>query len=247
MHADRSDLPRTHAASVRPFPEPLSNGQAGPAGSAAVLPGAPRLSASAMLSAFQEPALLLDLRGGLHATNPSADRLLERASVIAERHGRLAAVEAGSDSRMAQALRRLGDDAQRQDPATVPVRATVLLTRAGQESQVVLSLCTLPWSAAGTWWPAFVLARLHDPEQRTEVDRELLGALFELTPAEARVTAMLAEGHAPKDIASLSGVALGTVRTQLKSVFAKTGTCRQADLVRLVAALPRAAQRPERA
>ncbi len=41
----------------------------------------------------------------------------------------------------------------------------------------------------------------------------------------------------PKDIAAASGVALGTVRTQLKSVFAKTRSRRQAELVRLLITL----------
>ena len=65
----------------------------------------------------------------------------------------------------------------------------------------------------------------------------ILDRLFGLTRAEARVANSLVQGLSPKDIAAASGVALGTVRTQLKSVFAKTRSRRQAELVRLLITL----------
>lgn len=63
---------------------------------------------------------------------------------------------------------------------------------------------------------------------------ELLQALFDLTPAEARVASMLVDGLSVDTISETHGVSRNTVRTQLKSVFAKTGVDRQADLVRLL-------------
>jgi DNA-binding CsgD family transcriptional regulator len=53
-----------------------------------------------------------------------------------------------------------------------------------------------------------------------------------LTPAEMGVLTLLLDGKTPKQIAATRGVAISTVRTQLKRLFAKTGTRRQADLVR---------------
>jgi DNA-binding CsgD family transcriptional regulator len=64
---------------------------------------------------------------------------------------------------------------------------------------------------------------------------ELLQALFDLTPAEARVASMLVDGLSVETISETHGVSRNTVRTQLKSIFAKTGIDRQADLVRLLA------------
>jgi DNA-binding CsgD family transcriptional regulator len=63
---------------------------------------------------------------------------------------------------------------------------------------------------------------------------ELLQALFDLTPAEARVAGMLVDGMSLETISETHGVTRNTVRTQLKSVFAKTGVDRQVDLVRLL-------------
>lgn len=55
-----------------------------------------------------------------------------------------------------------------------------------------------------------------------------------LTPAELGVLTLLLDGETPSEIAATRGVAISTVRTQLKRLFAKTGTRRQADLVRCV-------------
>lgn len=63
--------------------------------------------------------------------------------------------------------------------------------------------------------------------------------IFDFTRAEARVAIGLCRGKVAKDIAGLNGVTIATVRTQLRAVFAKTGTSRQAELVQLISAIPR--------
>lgn len=65
--------------------------------------------------------------------------------------------------------------------------------------------------------------------------RQLLEGLFDLSPAEARVAGWLADGASVEQMASRQGISPETIRGQLKAVFAKTGTRRQADLVRLLA------------
>ena len=52
-----------------------------------------------------------------------------------------------------------------------------------------------------------------------------------LTQAEARLAVALCEGLSVEEAAARFGVSLATVRAQLKAVFAKTGTRRQAELV----------------
>jgi DNA-binding CsgD family transcriptional regulator len=48
------------------------------------------------------------------------------------------------------------------------------------------------------------------------------------------LTRVLAEGATLDSAAARLGLRIGTVRTRLKTIFDKTGTHRQADLVRLV-------------
>jgi DNA-binding CsgD family transcriptional regulator len=63
----------------------------------------------------------------------------------------------------------------------------------------------------------------------------ILEGLFDLTPAEADIAARLASGMEMDRIAAGRGSSVETVRSQLKSVLAKTNTRRQAELVALIA------------
>jgi DNA-binding CsgD family transcriptional regulator len=74
-----------------------------------------------------------------------------------------------------------------------------------------------------------------DGVNRSVPNADLIRALFDLTVAEARVARGLAAGSSPTEIAADHKVALGTVRSQLKAVFAKTNVERQSDLVALLA------------
>ncbi|MGP1397032.1 MAG: helix-turn-helix transcriptional regulator [Inquilinaceae bacterium] len=70
-----------------------------------------------------------------------------------------------------------------------------------------------------------------------------LAALFGLTPAEARLAEALGSGLTLAAVATRHRVARSTLRSQLLAVFAKTGTDRQSDLVRLLATLATAGAR----
>ena len=63
---------------------------------------------------------------------------------------------------------------------------------------------------------------------------EAIAALFGLTPAEARVVTQIAEGKSRKEIALAQGVSDGTVKTQLSTIFDKTGMHDQRHLELLI-------------
>lgn len=65
-----------------------------------------------------------------------------------------------------------------------------------------------------------------------------LAQLFGLTPAESSVTNWLVSGRTIDEYAQDRGVSPATVRSQLKTVLAKTGMSRQAQLVAALARLP---------
>lgn len=73
-----------------------------------------------------------------------------------------------------------------------------------------------------------------DPERRVEVPTDTLRRLYGLTPAEARLAALLCHGKRLKEVADELGIRLNTARFQLKQVFAKTQTDRQSSLIRLI-------------
>ena len=67
---------------------------------------------------------------------------------------------------------------------------------------------------------------------------ELLGALFGLTRAEARLARGVLTGCSAGEYAHQAGVRMATIRTQLHSIFIKTGVTRQAELVALLSRVP---------
>ncbi|MDU8928901.1 LuxR C-terminal-related transcriptional regulator [Alisedimentitalea sp. MJ-SS2] len=62
---------------------------------------------------------------------------------------------------------------------------------------------------------------------------DFLKSVFSLTEAETQVLRALSECHSLQDIADQRGRSLDTVRTQIKSILAKTETHSQAELIRL--------------
>lgn len=77
-------------------------------------------------------------------------------------------------------------------------------------------------------------------EGRSAVDLPALAVqLYKLTPAEAALVKALSEGLTPEAFADVRHVAVATVKTQLRSVFAKTGARRQSDLMRLLLSIAR--------
>lgn len=65
----------------------------------------------------------------------------------------------------------------------------------------------------------------------------LMAALYRLTPSESRLVQSLCDGLTPEEHCRERGVTMATVKTQLQSVFGKTGVRRQSELVRLAGTL----------
>lgn len=85
---------------------------------------------------------------------------------------------------------------------------------------------------------ARILLTLVDPARRLRPAIEDLRRLFGLTAAEAGVAALLAEGKDADQVARLRGVAIGTIRAQIRQIFEKVGVNRIGELVALVLAVP---------
>lgn len=84
------------------------------------------------------------------------------------------------------------------------------------------------------------LAILYFQDPRTEVyvDLECLMQLYGLSEAESRVAAGISRGLGPQQVADTYQLSVHTVRTQLKSVFNKTGTTRQSELAKEILTSP---------
>ena len=81
------------------------------------------------------------------------------------------------------------------------------------------------------------LVLIVDPVERARIDPGLVEAALGLSPAEAEIAVLLAEGRTTRQIAAATGRGYSTVRTHLKHAFHKLGVSRQFEVAQLVLAL----------
>lgn len=75
---------------------------------------------------------------------------------------------------------------------------------------------------------------LRDPDRRAAVSPRVVAQLFRLTPAEAALAAHISQGQSLDEAAEALGIRRNTARSQLQSIFQRTGASRQSELVRLI-------------
>jgi DNA-binding CsgD family transcriptional regulator len=83
------------------------------------------------------------------------------------------------------------------------------------------------------------IAFITDPSAAPAPEPEQLIELYRLTPAEARLAIALANGDGLQEVAGQIGISLNTAKTQLQSIYGKTGTDNRAKLTKLLFALAR--------
>ena len=86
-------------------------------------------------------------------------------------------------------------------------------------------------------WPVAALVLVDHPAGRTRIDPAVAAAALDLTAMESRVAVLLAQGMSVREIVAATARKESTIRSHVKSMFAKHGLSRQAELVRLVLSL----------
>ena len=86
---------------------------------------------------------------------------------------------------------------------------------------------------------AFLL--ISDAESALARPRSMLTDLFGLSATEVRLAERLMLGESPEEAALSLNIKIATARWHLASLYRKTGTRRQAQLVRLLMSLPNVA------
>ncbi|HYP57716.1 MAG TPA: helix-turn-helix transcriptional regulator [Beijerinckia sp.] len=78
------------------------------------------------------------------------------------------------------------------------------------------------------------MVTVKDPDTTQREQEQALRQRYNMTKAEAQLALELAKGHGRRAAAQRRGVSVATVRGQLSSIFEKTGTHRQTELIRLL-------------
>jgi len=126
-----------------------------------------------------------------------------------------------------------------------PVPESAVLPRSNGRKPVVARATPLIGAAQDVFHTACAIIIFDDLERPAPPAPDLLRRTFGLTAAEARLASHLAAGQDLETAAELCRITRETARGYLKSVFAKTGTRRQGELVALLARLPSRSQPAE--
>ena len=182
--------------------------------------------ANEALTAMGLPALLLGLDGTVIEANPLITDLADHVQMRAQ--NRIALTDGRANELLSAALAALDANPE------FAVRSFPLRD-AGDKAAMVAHVIPIRRSALDIFTGSYVLLVLTPVAAPTAPPIELMRSLFDLTPSEARVARGLAAGETLEEIAANGGVAITTVRSQLRQVLEKTGCTRQAELVSLLA------------
>jgi len=176
--------------------------------------------------------IILDEQGRLLNTNAIAKAMLEESDGISLKGPHLQISGRDANSRLQEALKTV-ISAQKKRETSV-VRALSVSRSAGRSDLglVVRPVPTSQWSEGQSSPCAAVF--ISDPDLHNSASQHVLGELLGLTPAEANLAILLARGLSLAECSESQNISQHTARAQLKSIFAKTGVSRQAELVRLI-------------
>lgn len=180
-------------------------------------------------SATEMPAIMLDRGGNVLRANASAERLLGRGLQITRR--RLASFDRTATDALDRSLKALLCSTD--TAATAP---PVPLPRLVGRPLLAYPL-RLPKVSYNALAPCQAIVILIDPDARPPPPEAVLQSCFGLTMSEARIARKVCSGHGVETAADELGVSYETARNRLKSVFAKTETHRQSELVALLTRL----------
>jgi DNA-binding CsgD family transcriptional regulator len=176
---------------------------------------------------------LVDAAGRILHANLACQAILDAGDFLSAIEGRIGA----RDAKIDQALRELLAAAGSTDAAT-GVRGAALSLKSRNGPRYVAHVLPLTSGArrlAGITYAA--TAALFICKVATEIPSspEIIARAYNLTPTELRVLLAIVEVGGVPEVAVAFGVAESTIKTHLSRLFVKTGTGRQADLVKIVA------------
>jgi len=191
-----------------------------------------RLALAEAIDRLPTGVLLLDARRQVVIQNKGAERIVSADDGFrVDRTG-----PSAEDARENAVLQRLIADAMdARRGEELEAAGFVAISRPSEKRAYAVMVTPLLSPPGGSVVSDAVVAIfVSDPTARPIAGPEVLEELYQLTHSEAELVRLLAAGLSLEEAAETRGVSLNTARSHLKHAFAKTGTSRQGELVRLV-------------
>jgi DNA-binding CsgD family transcriptional regulator len=177
--------------------------------------------------------ILVDAAGRVVHANARGLAMLAEACFIRGAGGKLEAI----DAQVNRLLQDIFESAKAGDVAIGAKGVAVPLSARDGERYVahVLPLTSGARRRVATAYSAVAAVFVRKAVLDLPHPLEALAGAYKLTPAEMRVLMMIVQIGGVPEVAPVLGVSETTVKTHLQHIFGKTGTSRQADLIKLVA------------
>jgi DNA-binding CsgD family transcriptional regulator len=175
----------------------------------------------------------VDASGRIVHANTSGQGMLAQGVLARGTSGKLAPYDASAE----QGLDEIFGITESGDPDAEPRGGAISLTARDGEHYVahVLPLTSGSRRQAGASSEAVAAVFVKKAALDMPLPRDIIAKFYKLTPTELRVLFAIVQVGGVPDVAVSMGISPSTVKTHLRRLFAKTGTDRQADLVKLVA------------
>ncbi len=172
--------------------------------------------------------LIVDFKGKVLFANARAEELLRRGDCICAGTDGIRSASQSITDRLRTAVARA---AKGEDGGAIAVP---------QADGGMLYALIAPCRPEQSWLRVSeprVLILLRDTETRPALRPAYLQSIFDLSPAEARVAVKLCQGLDLARVAQALSISRNTARVHLNAILAKTGTHRQAELMRRLAGI----------
>ena len=176
----------------------------------------------------------VDASGRIVHANAGGHAMLAQGTLLRAIGGRLVPNDASAEQGLLEtfSMAESGDGALGTRGVAVP-----LVARDGEHYVAhVLPLTAGARRRAGAAYAAVAAVFVHKAGLDMPSPQEVIAKFYKLTPTELRVLFAIVQVGGVPNVAEAMGISESTVKTHLRRLFAKTGSDRQADLVKLVAA-----------
>jgi DNA-binding CsgD family transcriptional regulator len=189
---------------------------------------------STVLDQLAAAILLVNPEGRIVYSNTSAGSLLSAAIVVQNRRGRLAATDREANRRLRELISGASVN-EHASPNGGPAAVVLPASRNEDVRVAYVSLLTNDHRRNGSVNAALASVVIRESMNDLRSAVCAVAKTYNLTRAEARVLAAIIDiGRVPQ-VAQALGTCETTARSQLQRIFQKTGTHRQAELVKLAA------------
>lgn len=173
--------------------------------------------------------LLVERDGVVRYASPEAESLFMHSGLVKAFDGNLATADTANGRQLKTAVAETCANGSER----------VIVFEPSNHDQPLVAR-VLPFDEFGSRVCSRALVLVRSESGRREALMNALRHLFRLSPAEASIAAALAAGADLKELSAQRSVKLSTLRSQVASIMAKTGTRKQVKLIALVARIERA-------